>query len=214
MEGTNDINADISRETTVFNLATLAKRAEAAGFEVVHATIIPRLPSANKDKTNLDASQLSGAIRELAYSEGRNLADPFWAFFDGLDDWMTLYRGGDDKFHLTPQGYDRLALVFANAITGNDLVPPVTGVLVALRRRAGRQVEPADRVRPLRLRQRDRHRLHRAVDRRRAGAGDDQRQQPAPAHPLPAAEPVARRRLRRSSKRATRRRPRTRAIPT
>ena len=41
---------------------------------------------------------------------------------------MNLYRGGDDKFHLTPVEDDRLALVFANAITGADTVPPVTGV--------------------------------------------------------------------------------------
>ena len=128
MEGTNDINNEISRETTIFNLAAIADRAEERDVEVVHATIIPRLPSANRDKTNVLGSQLSGAVRELAYAQGRNLADPFWVFFHGIDDWMNLYRGGDDKFHLTPVGYDRLALVFANAITGADTVPPVTGV--------------------------------------------------------------------------------------
>ena len=63
MEGTNDINNEISRETTIFNLAAIADRAEERDVEVVHATIIPRLPSANRDKTNVLGSQLSGAVR-------------------------------------------------------------------------------------------------------------------------------------------------------
>lgn len=129
MEGTNDINAGISRETIAFNLAAMANRAESRGFEVVHGTIIPRLPTAGKDSTNLIASQLAGAVRALAYDNGRNLADPFSVFFDLLDDFTTLYIGGSDNFHLTPEGYDRLALVFADAITGSDEVPPVTGVV-------------------------------------------------------------------------------------
>lgn len=128
MEGTNDINADVSPETTRFNLAAIANSAESRGVEVVHATIIPRLPSAGKDGRNVIASQLSGEIRELAFAENRNLADPFYVFFRGLDDaFDTLYVGGEDKFHLNEAGYDQLARVFADAITGNDQVPPVTG---------------------------------------------------------------------------------------
>lgn len=130
MEGTNDINSDISPETTAFNLDAMADSAEAQGVEVVHATIIPRLPTAGKDSRNVIGGQLSGAIRELAYQEGRNLADPFYVFFRGLDDAFDLYYvGGDDKFHLNAAGYDQLAEVFADAITGDDEVPPVTGLV-------------------------------------------------------------------------------------
>jgi lysophospholipase L1-like esterase len=130
MEGTNDINNDISRETTLFNLDAMADRAEDRGLEVVHATIIPRLPAANRDQTNLLASQLSGAIRELAWRERRNLADPFYVFFHQIEDaFVRYYVGGGDNLHLNADGYDRLALVFADAITGTDEVPPVTGLL-------------------------------------------------------------------------------------
>ncbi len=130
MEGTNDINSDISPETTAFNLDAMADTAEAQGVEVVHATIIPRLPTAGKDSRNVTGGQLSGAIRELAHRENRNLADPFYVFFRGLDDaFDRFYVGGDDKFHLNAGGYDQLAEVFADALTGQDEVPPVTGPL-------------------------------------------------------------------------------------
>ena len=45
MEGSNDISRNISIETTLFDLGEMARRAEERGLEVVHATVIPRIPT-------------------------------------------------------------------------------------------------------------------------------------------------------------------------
>lgn len=128
MEGTNDVNADVSVETIRFNLDQIADAAEARGLEVVHGTVIPRLPTANKDGRNRTTFALAGAIRDLAWAEGRTLADPFYVFFEQIPDaFTTLYAGGSDRLHLNAEGYDRLALVWADVITGVDEIPPVTG---------------------------------------------------------------------------------------
>lgn len=128
MEGTNDVNAGISIETIRFNLDRIAGVAEARGLEVVHGTVIPRLPSANTDGSNRTTGRLAGAVRDLAWEEGRNLADPFRIFFEEIPDaFATLYAGGNDRLHLNAEGYDRLAQVWADVLTGRDEVPPVTG---------------------------------------------------------------------------------------
>jgi lysophospholipase L1-like esterase len=128
MEGTNDINARISNETIVFNLDQMADRAEGAGMEAVHATIIPRLPSAQYDGLNIVTGDLNQRIRELAYQSGRKLADPFEVFFNQTPNvFTTLYAGGDDKLHPNAAGYDVIAQIFADVLTNVDSVPPVLG---------------------------------------------------------------------------------------
>ena len=128
MEGTNDVNARISPETIAFNLEKMAERAATSGVSTVHLTVIPREPEANFDGTNLDTAVLAGLVRQLAYSNQRKLADPFEIFLHETPDVFNQdYLGGDDKLHPNSKGYDRLARVVADALTGVDAVPPVTG---------------------------------------------------------------------------------------
>jgi acyl-CoA thioesterase-1 len=130
MEGTNDVGMRISPETIRFNLDSMADRAENNGFEVVHATIIPRFPTANFDGSNRITGRLAGLIRELAHDEGRDLVDPFQVFFrDTPGVFDQFYVGGEDRLHPNGEGYDLLAEIFADALTGVDNVPPVTGLV-------------------------------------------------------------------------------------
>jgi acyl-CoA thioesterase-1 len=130
MEGTNDVGARVSNETILTNLSILANRAENQGLEVVHGTIIPRHPTASYDPRNIVTRDIAGGTRELAWEEGRNLADPFEAFRHLIPDaFDTLYVGGEDKLHPNAAGYDALAEVFADALTGVDGVWPVIGRL-------------------------------------------------------------------------------------
>lgn len=128
MEGTNDINGQISIETMTFDLQRIAGKAVTQGLRVVHGTIIPRLPSANRDGDNKIAAQSAASLRNLAWSEGRALADPFEVFFwQTPDAFNTLYVGGSDKLHPNAAGYDKLAEVWADQLTSMDRVPPVVG---------------------------------------------------------------------------------------
>ncbi len=128
MQGTNDI-LRVSRETTVFNLNEMAKKARARGISTVHATLIPRSPTTSRDGTNVLNTRLAQAIRELANARGRTLADPFEVFFDIPNVFELLYGDEDpeDVGHPNPEGYDILADVFFNLLTGRDRVPPVLG---------------------------------------------------------------------------------------
>jgi acyl-CoA thioesterase-1 len=128
MEGTNDINARISPETIAFNLNAMAQRAATSGVSTVHLTVIPREPEANYDGNNEVTGVLAGLTRELAFVNQRKLADPFEIFLHETPDVFNQdYLGGDDKLHPNGKGYDRLAHVVADALTGVDAVAPVTG---------------------------------------------------------------------------------------
>jgi acyl-CoA thioesterase-1 len=128
MEGTNDINAKVSPESISFNLDKMAQKAASSGVTTVHVTVIPREPEANTDGTNEVTGVLAGLVRELAFVNQRTLADPFEVFLHETPDVFNLdYLGGEDKLHPNSKGYDRLARVLADALTGVDAVPPVTG---------------------------------------------------------------------------------------
>jgi len=129
MEGTNDIGQDVSAETTRFNLDQIAERADAAGVDTVHATIIPRRPTATTDGNNRITGELNAEIRDLAWQTGRNLVDPFQVFLATTDVYDLYYAGGADNLHPNAEGYDYLAGVFADVLTGTDVVPPVTGLV-------------------------------------------------------------------------------------
>lgn len=128
MEGTNDIGR-ASIETIRFNLAEIARKAANAGVPTVHGTIVPRLPSATNDGENLFSRQLAAAVRELAWAQDRDLADPFEVFFRLTPSFTRLFVGGDDKVHPNALGYDSIAETFADVLTDIDKVPPATGFL-------------------------------------------------------------------------------------
>lgn len=129
MEGTNDITRFISRETTVFNLDTMARRAEARGFEVVHATLIPRIPDARVDPENIANHRLNQRIRELAGESGRDLADHFEVFGTLPNPFATHYLADpqDHVGHPNARGYDLMARTWFEVLVGADTVPPVAG---------------------------------------------------------------------------------------
>jgi len=129
MEGTNDINAQtISNETIAFNLDQIAIKAEARNWSVVHAPVIPRLPSANHDGTNTITGDLAAQTRNLAWQKVRRLADPFEVYITTPDVFTRYYVGGSDKLHPNSAGYLRLAEIFRDVLVGIDTVPPVPGV--------------------------------------------------------------------------------------
>ncbi|MCH9651614.1 MAG: hypothetical protein K0U98_25535 [Deltaproteobacteria bacterium] len=139
MEGTNDLGPGISAETTRFNLEEMARRAEARSFSVIHTTVIPRLPNANRDPENLDTQVINELIRDLAGVEDRDLADPF-EIFGSTDDLYDDYYDDDpnDRVgHPNARGYDLMAELFADVILGEDNVPPVTGLLTPLNGQTG-----------------------------------------------------------------------------
>jgi lysophospholipase L1-like esterase len=131
MEGTNDISRGISPETTAFNLNTMAGKCRREGLDVIHATVIPRVPEARVDENNLITQQTNGLIRNLAGIQGRPLVDPFEIFSQQTDLFDRLYANipGDPVGHPNAAGYDLLAQTFFNVLIGVDSVPPVTGVV-------------------------------------------------------------------------------------
>jgi lysophospholipase L1-like esterase len=131
MEGTNDINKSVSLETTIFNLDTMAGKAEAKGLGVIQATVIPRPPDAKVDSDNLLTEQLNGRIRNLAGVRGRKEADPNEVFLELPNLFSGFYSNAPDDHvgHPNAAGYDILARVFYNVIQGIDAVPPVPGIL-------------------------------------------------------------------------------------
>lgn len=131
MEGSNDISRNISLETTLFNLGEMARRAENRGWTAVHATVIPRIPQARADPENITNQKLNQRIRELAGTEGRDLADPFEVFGSLPDPFDTHYLvdPNDHVGHPNARGYDLMAGAFFDVLTGVDAVPPVPGRL-------------------------------------------------------------------------------------
>ena len=129
MEGTNDITRFISHETTSFNLRAMADRAEARGFEVVHATLVPRIPDARVDADNIGNNRLNQRIRDIAGRFDRDLADHFEVFSTLPNPFATHYFGSpeDGVGHPNARGYDLMARTWLEVIVGEDTVPPVAG---------------------------------------------------------------------------------------
>lgn len=130
MEGTNDISNGLSRETTLANLAAMAQRANTRGYEVVHATLIPRIPNANVDSENVQNTRINQEIRDLAGRTGRRLTDNFHVFGAIPNVFTTHYWDSpeDGVGHPNAMGYDVMAGAFLDVILGTDDVPPVPGL--------------------------------------------------------------------------------------
>jgi lysophospholipase L1-like esterase len=142
MEGTNDISKEITLDTTIFDLEEMARRAEALGINVIHATVIPRYPEAKLDPENALTDQLNGRIRNLAGQRERRLADPNEAYRNTPNIFAGFYstERPDPVGHPNAAGYDILARVFLNVIQGIDTVSPVPGIVSPVK--GARNVKP------------------------------------------------------------------------
>lgn len=137
MEGTNDISRGISFETTMFDLREMARKAELKGLAVVHATLIPRVPSAWVDDRNVVNLRLAENLRDLAGTRNRDLADPFEVFSNLPNLFATYYtpitpEAPDPVGHPNAAGYDKLAQLFFDVIRDRDTVAPVPGITTPL----------------------------------------------------------------------------------
>jgi lysophospholipase L1-like esterase len=119
MEGTNDVTRHVGLETISFNLNEMALRAEALGMTAVHATVIPRLPTAHTDSGNTRTAQLAQAIRELGLASNRVVVDNF-ALFQSLPNLFENYyynpAGTDPVGHPNTDGYIQIAGNFLEAL--------------------------------------------------------------------------------------------------
>ena len=131
MEGSNDISRFISRQTTIFNLGEMSRKAEVAGFEVIQATLIPRIPAAGVDSDNIFNQRTCEEIRNQAGVTGRKLADNFEVFGSVPNAFASIYWTDpvDRVGHPNGPGYDLMAQIWFDVITDIDSVPPVTGLI-------------------------------------------------------------------------------------
>ena len=132
MHGTNDMLAQVSTETIMFNIRGMATKAQNKGVRPVHATTIPFSPNAKRNANNRQTRELSAEIRRLAFETGRDLVPIFDDFFNTPNFFFDFYYQGSDDFvgHPNAAGYDKMAGIYFNVVTGNDTNPPVPGTLV------------------------------------------------------------------------------------
>jgi lysophospholipase L1-like esterase len=147
MEGTNDVSKHVGIETIRFNLDEMASRAEVLGMIAVHATVIPRIPTAPVDSDNSRTSQVAEAILELGELRHRAVADNFHAFEELPDVFDNYYYFDPDQEppdpvgHPNSDGYQQIAGVFLETLLpildadSIQIVPPGTsgpaGILLA-----------------------------------------------------------------------------------
>lgn len=120
MEGTNDISQRVSIETIRFNLDEMARRADEAGITPVHATVIPRIPTASQDGDNARTSALATALLELGDEAFRAVADVFH-HFESLPQLFEYYYYYDEQVpdivgHPNQFGYIEIAGVFFDTV--------------------------------------------------------------------------------------------------
>lgn len=120
MEGTNDISQRVGVESIRFNLDEMAHRAEARNIIVVHASVIPRVPTAPADASNAATSALALAIRTMGLASHRAVADQF-TLFEGLPDVFENYYYYDPDFvdivgHPNSDGYIEIAGLFLETL--------------------------------------------------------------------------------------------------
>ncbi|MEO7796021.1 MAG: GDSL-type esterase/lipase family protein, partial [Thermoanaerobaculia bacterium] len=120
MEGTNDISQRVGIESIRFNLDEMGSRAEALGMIAVHASVIPRIPTAPVDSGNSATSALAHAIRNLGQDSHRAVVDTF-ALFESLPDLFNNYYYFDPEVidpvgHPNTDGYIEIAGLFLETL--------------------------------------------------------------------------------------------------
>jgi lysophospholipase L1-like esterase len=147
MEGTNDISKHVGIESIRFNLDQMATRAEDLGMVAVHASVIPRVPTAPTDSSNSRTSALAEAVLELGAEHFRAVADVFHVFESLPNLFENYYYYDPDQDppdpvgHPNPDGYTQIAGTFLEAMlllldgAQVQIVPPgasgPTGALLA-----------------------------------------------------------------------------------
>lgn len=156
MEGTNDISRRASVETIAFNLGEMAARAEALDIIVVHATVIPRVPTAPADASNAATSALAQALREMGAEFHRAVADQF-TLFEGLPNVFENYyyyrpEVVDIVGHPNSDGYMQMAGLFLETLLpllntpAIEIVPPPPPVGAGQLRAFGLQGSALDQL--------------------------------------------------------------------
>ncbi len=107
MEGTNDIRAGISVETTRFNLQAMVDKSRAAGVSPVISTLTPSDRGASPV---LIPDVFNPMIRDLARGNRISLADQYQAI---LASWPTANADG---LHPNDTGYQIIAQTYYNVI--------------------------------------------------------------------------------------------------
>lgn len=133
MEGTNDIDhvieGMISFESIKANLNSMVGQIRSQGAETVLGTVIPRGPSARRDRMSKLTFALVLDIRELAFQRKTGLTDGWELFSTYPEPWANIYyRGGDDVVgHPNAEGFRLLARAFADVLEEKDTAAPVVG---------------------------------------------------------------------------------------
>ena len=135
MEGTNDVTlvaeGELSIETTLDNIDLMISRTRNSQIEPVLASVVPRSPSAKRDRANSITAFFVGELREEAIQRNVRFADAYDLFdperVPGYFDDYYDQSPDDPVGHLNGAGYDRLAGSFADLLTEVDSQPPVIG---------------------------------------------------------------------------------------
>ena len=157
MEGTNDVSKHVGIESIRFNLDEMATRAETLGMIAVHATVIPRIPTAPVDPDNSRTSLVAEAILELGALKHRAVADNFHVFEslpNLFDDYYFFDPDADPPDpvgHPNSDGYQQIAGVFLETVLpildgdSIQIIPPgpsgEAGVLLAFGLNASDAIE-------------------------------------------------------------------------
>ncbi|MEZ5313432.1 MAG: GDSL-type esterase/lipase family protein [Thermoanaerobaculia bacterium] len=120
MEGTNDISRRVSVESILFNLDTMARRAETLGIVAVHGTLIPRIPDAPVDSSNAKTAAVASGLRDLGTASFRAVADVFSVFEDlpnVFDNYYFYDPDVEDPVgHPNTSGYIEIGGTFLEAL--------------------------------------------------------------------------------------------------
>ncbi len=149
MEGTNDVSrvarGELSLETTVNNLESMAARVRADAIIALYATIIPRPSWARLDRNNAISFDLVRRLRDLSSGGARPRAEPY-EFFEneGATSFKKLYFCCDPVGHPNAAGFDFLAQIFADRIQEIDNLAPTISLFT--KTGSGTSLQAGDRL--------------------------------------------------------------------
>jgi len=123
MEGSNDLQQDISKKTVGVNLGKLLDRALANGFgNVMLSTIIPMSSKVANQFAPGQGRKLDQDLRQLGYTRNIDRPDAERGFADLPNLYKSYYSDG--KMHPNAAGYTELAKIYLNYIQRRDNQAP------------------------------------------------------------------------------------------